>query len=72
MGVRCALEELRGTTDVSFKQIFKDIIEFAAKVEMSMPRFMEDKLIIFKMSVYLPLLDYIIQALHTRFEDNSC
>jgi hypothetical protein len=62
--------------------MFKDIVEFAAKVdvEISMPRVcgrqthrvninVTDPETYFKISVYLLFLDYIIQALHTRFDD---
>jgi len=82
MVIRCALEELRENADVNFKKMFKDIVEFAAKVdvEISMPRVcgrqthrvninVTDPETYFKISVYLPFLDYIIQALHTRFDD---
>ncbi|XP_008179014.1 52 kDa repressor of the inhibitor of the protein kinase-like [Acyrthosiphon pisum] len=78
MVIRCALEELRENADVSFKKFFKDIVECAAKVdvEMSMPRIcgrqthrvnihVTDPETYFKISVYLPFLDYIIRALHT-------
>ncbi|KAF0713597.1 52 kDa repressor of the inhibitor of the protein kinase-like [Aphis craccivora] len=82
MVIRCALEKLRENADVNFKKMFKDIVEFAAKVdvEISMPRVcgrqthrvninVTDPETYFKISVYLPFLDYIIQALHTRFDD---
>jgi len=82
MVIRCALEELRENADVNFKKMFKDIVEFAAKVdvEISMPRVcgrqthrvninVTDPETYFKIKVYLPFLDYIIQALHTRFDD---
>ncbi|XP_008181234.1 52 kDa repressor of the inhibitor of the protein kinase-like [Acyrthosiphon pisum] len=82
MVIRCALEELRENADVNFKNIFKDIVEFAAKVdvEISMPRIcgrqthrvninVTDPETYFKISVFLPFLDYIIQALHARFDD---
>ncbi|KAL4154106.1 hypothetical protein QTP88_001939 [Uroleucon formosanum] len=82
MVIRCALEELRENADENFKSIFKDIVKFAEKVNVaiSMPRIcgrqtqrvnvnVTDPEIYFKISVYLPFLDYIIQALHTRFDD---
>lgn len=82
MVIRCALEELRENADVNLKKMFKDIVEFAAKVdvEISMPRVcgrqthrvninVTDPETYFKIKVYLPFLDYIIQALHTRFDD---
>ncbi|XP_050064693.1 52 kDa repressor of the inhibitor of the protein kinase-like [Aphis gossypii] len=34
MVIRCALEELRENADVNFKKMFKDIVEFAAKVDV--------------------------------------
>ncbi|KAE9522524.1 hypothetical protein AGLY_017071 [Aphis glycines] len=75
-------KKFRENADENFKSIFKDIVEFAEKVnvEISMPRIcgrqtqqvnvnVADSEIYFKISVYTPFLDYIIQALHTRFDD---
>ncbi|KAL5246021.1 hypothetical protein ACI65C_013429 [Semiaphis heraclei] len=45
MVIRCALEELRENADVNFKKMFKDIVEFAAKVDVEIKDSSEECLV---------------------------
>lgn len=80
MIIRSALEELREGADEHFKQIFKDVSDIAnlANVEICMPRICgrqtqrininsKDPETYFKVSVFLPFLDFILQELDARF-----
>ncbi|XP_060881672.1 zinc finger MYM-type protein 1-like [Metopolophium dirhodum] len=80
MVIRSALEELREGADGHFKQIFKDVSDIAnlANVEICMPRICgrqtqrininsKDPETYFKVSVFLPFLDFILQELDARF-----
>lgn len=81
MVISSALKELRENADKHFKQIFKDVSDLAklANVEICMPRTCDrqthrvninskDPETYFKVSVFLPFLDFIVQALHVRFD----
>jgi len=82
MVIRSALEELREGADGHFKQIFKDVSDIAnlANVEICIPRICsrrrqtqrininsKDPETYFKVSVFFPFLDFILQELDARF-----
>jgi len=80
MVICSALEELREGADGYFKQIFKDVSDIAnlVNVEICMPRICgrqtqrininaKDPETYFKVSVFLPFLDFILQELDAGF-----
>lgn len=82
MVIKGALQNLREDADNQFNIVFKNIIELGKQinVEIRMPRICnkqtnrvnidsENPEIYFKLSIFIPFLDYLIQSMNTRFDN---